>query len=259
MIVTNWENFSERVDEITSQTPYEYVKKTVHNLKRELYDNRDLIALCAPQIGENLRLFVVKHGKQDKDRFKVFLNPMLVSSEGLHLSREWNPSFPDKQFIVPRNDKIHVAYQITDGHITSETFTGAYAEIVQQMIDMLDGISLIELSNFGGALILENEEEIAAWDNSTDEEKTQILDLFVQKLKSNSDKFQKEIKEDPELSTINKTIDFMSGLLDGSITPIDDEGNLVTPEYISEKAKKIAKEQVEEMKKSLEENKEVVE
>lgn len=213
-IVTDPAAFEERVDEIDGSTKFETVKHVVSKLKNALYDHPETAALCAPQVDSNLRLFVVKLSRKEDNRFKVFLNPIIVKSEGLHLSRETNPSFPDKQFIIPRRNKLHVAYQTEDGHVSSETYVGAYSEVVQQMIEMLDGITLadygLDLDIVGGP---------AEFDNATDEEKAELIDLYLKNLSEQSNELATMIAEDPELNKVNKTIDFMAGLLDGTITP----------------------------------------
>ena len=81
-IITDLSKFDERVDTITAETSFSKVKHVIADIKRSLYDNQDIPALCAPQIGEPFRLFVVKNGKKESNRFKVFLNPMTVSVEG---------------------------------------------------------------------------------------------------------------------------------------------------------------------------------
>ena len=165
------------LDTITSETSFSKVKHVISDIKKTLYDNQDVPALCAPQIDEPLRLFVVRNGRKESNRFKIFLNPMTVSAEGWHLSREVSPSIPNKQYIIPRRDKIHVAFQASDGQVTSETFIGPYGEVVQQMIEMLDGITLadygLDLDDLGGP---------DAFDAATDEEKTQVLALYMDHL-----------------------------------------------------------------------------
>ena len=182
-IETDITKFAERVDEITAAVSYDTVKHTVAQLKRALYDNKDTVALCAPQIGVNLRLFVVKTSRSESERFKVFLNPLIVSSEGLHLSREMNLSIPDKQYIIPRKNKVHVAYQSANGEVASETYVGAYGEVVQQMIEMLDGITLadygFDLDDVGGA---------KAYDKASKKQQTEVMAMYRKLLKTLSAK-----------------------------------------------------------------------
>lgn len=220
-IITDVSVFSERVNEITGEVSYETVKNVISRLKRALYDNRNIAALCAPQIGENLRLFVVKTAKTESKRFKVFLNPIIVKSEGLHLSREISASFPDKEFIIPRRNSIHVAFQAEDGQVNSETYVGAYAEIVQQMIEMLDGITLmdygLDLDDVGGP---------AAYDKATKKEKVELMEAYITYLKTLSKDLKDQIESDPVLNTINKSIDFAAGILAGTITPVVGENSV---------------------------------
>lgn len=228
-IVEGPENFSERVDEILDNKLYEPVKHAVSQLKERLKVDPELVALCAPQIGTKLRLFVVKTSGTNMEKFKAFINPMIVTGEGLHLSREVNPSFKGKQFIIPRKDKVHVAYQTPDGHVESETYVGVYGEVIQQMIEMLDGITLFDygfdLDDVGGA------EE---FDKATKEEKEQVIQMYLESLKSISGELKEEIESNPELKRINDTIDFTTRMLSGEIKPVDENDNIVEFKTVEE-------------------------
>lgn len=217
-VETDITKFADRVDEITATTAYETVKHSIAQLKRVLYANPEVAAVCAPQIGDDLRLFVVRTAKTESERFKVFLNPLIVSGEGLHLSRENSLSIPGKEFIIPRKDKIHVAYQTALGEVSSETYVGAYSEVIQQMIEMLDGITLadygFDLDDIGGP---------AAYDKAPKKQQTQVLAMYLESLKEYSEDLAKEINENPELKQINDTIKLMTGLITGDITPIRPE------------------------------------
>lgn len=227
-IVTDLNKFQDRVDEITSETTFDEVKATISDMKKYLNTNKDAVCLCAPQIGVNLRLFIVKKVKEEAsgEKYKVFLNPMIVMKEGLHLSRENNLSIPDKEFIIPRANKLHLAYQEYDGHVNSETYVGAYAEVIQQMVEMLDGITL---EDYG----LEIDSE---FDKSKKDDKTKIIEMYLNYLKSNYSSLKTEIENTPELKQLDDTIRFNTGMLLGDIKPVDEKGNVVESEL--EKLKK---------------------
>lgn len=228
-IVDDVSKFQDRVDEILDNKLYEDVKHTVSMIKERLKVDKDLVALCAPQVGVNLRLFVVKTSGANMDKFKVFVNPMVVTGEGLHLSREVNASFKGKQFIIPRKDKVHVAYQTTDGHVDSETYIGVYGEVVQQMIEMLDGITLFDygfdLDDVGGP---------EAFDKASKEEKEQVIQMYLDTLKEYSSDLKTEIDSNPELKKINDTIEFTSKMLSGEIKPVDKDDNIVEFKTVEE-------------------------
>lgn len=217
-IITDLDSFEERCDEILSDTSYEYVKDVISRLKDALYSNKGVAALCAPQIGEHARIFAVRNGHKDQDRFKVFLNPIVVSAKGLHLSREVSPSLPNKEFIIPRRDEVHVAYQLADGHVNSESFTGAYAEVVQQMIEMLDGITLrdygLDLDDLGGA---------KAFDKAPQKDKVAVISMYLENIKNTCAALKDEIANDPILSALDKSIEFNKGVLLGDIKPLSEE------------------------------------
>ena len=213
----------ERVDEIDSRTSLKEVKTTIKRIKNELCKQKDIASLAAPQIGKNLRLFVVK--TNDK-HYKEFLNPMIVSrSKEQHLSRERNISIADKDYIIPRANEVHVAYQTYDGHIQSETYKGAYGEVIQHMIELLDGVSIADYGL----------EVIDGFDTATDEEKTQVLQMYLDSLKTKASNLMQEIESTPELKQINDTIEFNIGLLNGTIKPIDENGNVVEYEVNEQK------------------------
>lgn len=207
--------FENRVDEIDSSVSYDAVKHTISRLKRALYDNPSVPALCAPQIGDNLRLFVVRLSKTETNRFKVFLNPLIVCHEGMHLSREVNPSFRDKQFIIPRYNNLHLAYQEEDGKVNSETHFGPFAEVVQQMVELLDGIPLtsyaLDLDDVGGP---------EAFDKATKKDRTTVLATYLSQLKSMSEDLKTDIEDSSNLKAINDEIEFMTGVLKGDIKPL---------------------------------------
>ena len=221
-IIKDLNKFQDRVDELSSSTSYETVKHVVAELKRTLLSYKDLVGLCAPQIGHNLRIFCIKTADNN---VKAFLNPIIVKGEGLHLSREINPSLPGKQFIIPRKDTIHVAYQDILGKANSESYSGAYGEIVQQMIEMLDGILLsdygLDLDDVGGSEI---------FDKASNKEKAAVIQMYLDSLKSISTEMKKEIENSPTLKEISDTIDFMTKYINGEIKPLDGDGNIVTAE-----------------------------
>ena len=218
-IITDKSKFQERVDEIDKNTSPEAVKHTVSELKQTLIANKELVGLCAPQIGTNLRIFCIKTAN---NRVRAFLNPLLVSGEGLHLSREINPSFPNKEFIVPRRDKIHVAFQEVMGQPNSESYSGAYAEIVQQMIEMLDGITLMDY-----ALDLDDVGGPKEFDKASKEDKQAIVQMYLESLKATSTELKETIEANPTLKGINDDINFMTEYLKGEIKPVDKDGNIV--------------------------------
>lgn len=219
-IITDLSKFNDRVPEIESNSRYEEVLQTISKIKATLSSEKNYVCLCAPQIGSDLRLFVVKKEQREhspESRYDVFLNPMIVSKKGLHLSREISLSIPGKEYIVPRYNEIHLAYQEKDGRVNSKTFIGAFAEVIQQMVEMLDGITLADYGL----------EVIEGFDSASNKEKQEIISMYVQYLSVQNQSIINEIEKDSELKNLMDTIKFNQGILDGSIKPIDKDGNIV--------------------------------
>ena len=160
-IEQNLEKLWTRCDEIDVEEAAPIVAK----LKDVLFDRKEFVALAAPQIRKKKRIFGIKFANGD---IRAFINPMITKTEGLHFSRENSPSIPDKEFIVPRYDRIIAIYQTPTGAIEENIFEGAVAEVFQQMVQLLDGITLADLGL----------EIIPEWDEATDEEKTAVLNAY---------------------------------------------------------------------------------
>lgn len=218
-IVDDPNKFVDRVPEILGDISHDQVKHVAADLKDTIQANKDLVALCAPQIGQSLRLFCVRFSD---NKIKTFLNPMIVKQEGLHLSREVNASLKDEEgklqeYIIPRHNEISVAYQQTDGRVEVDQFKGILAEVIQQMVEMLDGILL---SDYGLPVL-------DGFDKATKEEKEQIITMYLDSLKAEHKGLKAEIESNPELKNINDNIEFMKGVILGDIKPVDKDGNIV--------------------------------
>lgn len=101
----------------------------------------DGVGLAAPQIGQNVRLVVIKH---EDDEFVIF-NPKII---GKSILREWGEegclSLPHKFGQVKRHKKITVEYQDENNEKQVINVSGMLARIFQHEIDHLDGILFID-------------------------------------------------------------------------------------------------------------------
>ena len=95
------------------------------------------VGLAAPQVGENLRLFVMNHsGNPDDDR--VYANPILSEAE------EGCLSLPEVNVRIVRDKTIRIDAKDLEGQPFSQTATGYLARIWQHEIDHLNGILLTD-------------------------------------------------------------------------------------------------------------------
>lgn len=97
------------------------------------------IGLAANQIGDRRRLFVM-----DVDGWvRWCFNPEIIDSgEICEQYAEGCLSFPDKQCIITRPDRIDVRYQDAQGRSHSERYTGLISRCFQHELDHLNGITM---------------------------------------------------------------------------------------------------------------------
>lgn len=106
--------------------------------------------LAAPQIGENLRLFVMDcHWKDGAERApSVFLNPSVVRRSAAEVvNEEGCLSIPGVPVDVIRPASITMRWADLEGAAHEETFEGFEAVCVQHEADHLDGILNVDLAS----------------------------------------------------------------------------------------------------------------
>ncbi len=124
---------------------YPDLKKLIEDMFLTM-DAADGCGLAAPQIGKNIRLFVVDCsalGEEDplcKDFRKVFINPEIYEvSENTILWNEGCLSLPGLHEDVRRPEVIRIRYR--DEHFVEhdEEYDGFRARVIQHEYDHLDG------------------------------------------------------------------------------------------------------------------------
>lgn len=133
--------------------------KEVHKVSRKITDLvQDLldtmyaqngVGLAAPQVGENLRVFVIDVSTNDEPlRPLVFINPKIIKKSGAIVTEEGCLSFPEAYANVKRYKNVMV--KATDIHGRSfvmEAKDGCLlARAIQHENDHLDGILFIDHS-----------------------------------------------------------------------------------------------------------------
>lgn len=110
-------------------------------------DEADGVGLAAPQVGKNIRIFVVDANAFEemdadcKGFRKAFINAHILERGGEEVSRnEGCISIPGIHEDVRRPDHIRMAYTDENGQTHEEEFTGIKAWIIQHEYDHLEGI-----------------------------------------------------------------------------------------------------------------------
>lgn len=125
------------------------ISKKIQILVEDLYDTMyaaNGVGLAAPQIGENLRVFVIDVGTDPKTMNPItFINPKIIKKEGAINSYEGCLSFPDAYTNVRRYNYVKVkALNIKGKPFILEAENCLLARAIQHEFDHLDGILFID-------------------------------------------------------------------------------------------------------------------
>ena len=101
------------------------------------------VGLAAPQVGENVRLFVM-NATQDPADDRVYVNPVLSDFEGEEEQEEGCLSLPGIHVNVNRGKQVRMQAQDLDGRPIEEVATGFNARVWQHEFDHLNGTMLTD-------------------------------------------------------------------------------------------------------------------
>lgn len=126
------------------------VSQKVKNLVQDLIDtmySQNGVGLAAPQIGENVRVFVidVSTGNEPLNPI-VFINPKIIKKSGACISHEGCLSFPEAYTDVRRYANVMVKALDSNGRsFVMEAKDGTLlARCIQHEFDHLDGVLFID-------------------------------------------------------------------------------------------------------------------
>ena len=199
-VITDYEALSDRSDEIDLRKENSLARETILNLKATIRD-KNLVALTAPQIGVKKRIGCINFNGD----IRTFCNPVLTDVKGLQLNREKCPSIPDKTYLRFRHSEVTFWYQDPLGKANSIKLNGLAAMAMQYVVDMLDGLLISDVG-------LELDEN---WDKLTEEEKNQVVSMYIESLDLKEKQVKKEVEEDPDTKKISDAIDFMKSVQSG--------------------------------------------
>jgi peptide deformylase len=132
----------------------------------ELMRQHKGVGLAAPQVGHNIRLFVMNHTGEPADN-RVYVNPVLSEPSGDETSEEGCLSLPEVNAQINRNKVMRIQAQDLEGHPIDQTETGYIARIWQHEFDHLNGVLITDRMGLGDRfknrkMLKELEEQYAA-------------------------------------------------------------------------------------------------
>ena len=155
---------------------YPDLTKLIKDMRETMY-NANGVGLAAPQIGKDIRLFLIdaspfaedndatKEEKKVLENFnKVFINAKIIEEEGEEWSfNEGCLSIPEIRGDVFRQESVTFEYQDEDFNTHTETLTGIAARIFQHEYDHIEGVLFTDkLSSLKKRLLKKKLEKISS-------------------------------------------------------------------------------------------------
>ncbi len=139
---------------------YPQLEQLILNMYDTMYASEG-VGLAAPQIGLNIRLFIIDatpYAKETKEQYplkRTFINPKILNETGEHHDfEEGCLSIPDIREKVSRQTKVTLQFQDEQFQTHTEEFEGMMARIIQHEYDHLEGIMFVDhISNIRKMLL----------------------------------------------------------------------------------------------------------
>lgn len=130
---------------------YKDLQTLIDDMYQTMYSAKG-VGLAAPQIGRDIRLFVMDTLQLDKKEKrtldgvkKVFINAQLLDETGEPwLYEEGCLSIPDIHVEIERKPVIHIRYLDQEWKEHTDTFEGLNARVIQHEYDHIEGVLFID-------------------------------------------------------------------------------------------------------------------
>ena len=181
----------------------------IDKLKAVMENQPDLLALSAPQIGINKRIFCLRFN----DQIKTFINPIITKKKGLNIIIETCYSMPGKEIVIGRPEEITVVYYNEDFKYEDNKLLGIAACLFDQQAQILDGVLPTELG-----LVSDIEEDGKIEESDLAEIIPFYKDTF---LPSKLGCLNKAIEADEEAAKDFAHLKFTEGVINGRIAVVE--------------------------------------
>jgi peptide deformylase len=206
----------------------------IYKIKEVMEANETLLALAAPQIGIDKRIFCLRFN----DQIKTFINPIITKKKGLNITVETCASMPGKEIVIGRPEEITVVYYNDDFKYEDNKLLGVAASLFDQQAQILDGVMPSELG-----LVSDIETDGKIEEADMEEIIKFYKDTF---LPSKLATLKTVIEADEEAAKDFKQLTFTEGVINGRIAVVESEEETAK----RAKAKKAANKAVIQMKKT---------
>jgi peptide deformylase len=185
----------------------------IGKLKEAMEADSTILALSAPQIGINARIFCIRFA----DQIKTFINPIVTKKGKYEIKPETFVSMPGKEILITRPEELTVVYYTDEFKYEENKLLGAAARLFDQHCQLLDGVTPAELG------LVSDVEADGSLADLSDEEIAQVTEIYKQFIKAKSAALKTEIEKDPDLEKAYKQLKFTEKVITGEALVISDE------------------------------------
>ena len=183
----------------------------ITKIKEVMKANTELLALAAPQIGINKRIFCLRFS----DQIKTFINPIITKKKGLKIVIETCASMPGKEIVIGRPEEITVVYYNDEFNYEDNKLVGISASLFDQQAQILDGVLPNELG-------LVSDIELDGKIEETD--LAEIIPFYKDTfLPSKLESLNKAIETDEKIAKAFNQLKFTEGVINGRIAVIESD------------------------------------
>lgn len=186
-------------------------EEIIGKIKKVMEANTELLALSAPQIGINKRIFCLRFN----DQIKTFINPIITKKKGLNIVIETCASMPGKEIVIGRPEEITVVYYNDEFKYEDNKLVGVAASMFDQQAQILDGVLPSELG-----LVSDIEEDGKIEEADLAEIIPFYKDTF---LPSKLESLKQAINSNEEAARTFNQLKFTEGVINGRIAVVEPE------------------------------------
>lgn len=183
----------------------------INKLKTVMEADSSIVALSAPQIGINKRIFCLRFN----DQIKTFINPIITKKKGISIVIETCISMPGKEIVIGRPEEITVVYYNEDFKYEDNKLLGVAASLFDQQAQILDGVLPSELGLIS---------DVALDGKIEDQDLPDIIKFYKDTFLPNRIKNLTEVisKDDSAMRDLQQ-LKFTESVINGRITVVEPE------------------------------------
>lgn len=185
----------------------------ISKIKAIMEADSTILALSAPQIGINARIFCIRFN----DQIKTFINPIVTKKGKYEIKPESFISMPGKEILITRPEELTVVYYTEEFKYEENKLLGAAARLFDQHCQLLDGVTPAELG------LVSDVETDGSLADLSEEEIVQVTEIYKQFIKAKSAALNTEIENDPDLEKAYNQLKFTEKVITGDALVIADE------------------------------------